>query len=80
MKHCEATPEERALFRAIAGLAKHFEVVQILVSRHEPATNKTTALSAGIGNAYARIGHVQDWLHDQSQDPEPPDAGVGWKN
>lgn len=83
MKSAEPTPEERdALIRAIAGLAEHFDVVQVLVSRHDPVANATTALSAGIGNTYARIGHAEDWLNDQQlADREPPPAAEGdeWK-
>jgi hypothetical protein len=46
-----------------ADLMRHFDSVQIFVTRQEPCKN-TLAFSIGSGNWYARFGQVQEWLNN----------------
>lgn len=56
----------KVLNRVINELGEYFDTVQIFVTRHEPAVeNGTLEYNGGVGNHYARLGHVQAWLEDQ---------------
>jgi hypothetical protein len=51
------------IMKAAQALGENFDAVQIFVSRHEPEVEKgTIRASAGVGNWYARVGQVGEWL------------------
>ena len=47
---------------AMAQLSKHFDSVQVFVTRQEG--QQTLAFSDGVGNWYARYGQVGEWLEN----------------
>jgi hypothetical protein len=56
----------KVLNKVINELGEYFDTVQVFVTRHEPATeNGTVEYNGGVGNHYARLGHIQSWLEDQ---------------
>jgi len=58
--------ESKVLNRAINDLSEHFDTVQVFVTKHEPAEeNGTIEYNGGIGNFYARSGHVEMWVDEQ---------------
>jgi hypothetical protein len=58
--------EAKVLNRAIDDLSEHFDTVQVFVTKHEPAEEDgTIEYNAGIGNIYARFGHVEMWVDEQ---------------
>ena len=58
--------EVKVLNRAINDLSEHFDTVQVFVTKHEPAEeNGTIEYNGGIGNFYARFGHVGMWVDEQ---------------
>lgn len=78
----------RILDEAVAKLAEHFDVVQILVSWTDDRT--TYAKKAGSGNWYARRGMAEEFV-DSSRDEDlasriakaqepPPDESESWKD
>jgi len=58
--------EVKVLNRAINDLSEHFDTVQVFVTKHEPAEEDgTIEYNGGIGNFYARLGHVEMWINEQ---------------
>lgn len=54
-------------------LGEYFDAVQIFASRYAPATDKTgdnatVAVSAGVGNDFARFGQVKTWVLENEAD------------
>ena len=47
--------------KAIDLLGEHFDTVQIFCTRHEGGEG-TVSMNKGIGNWFARRGHVQEWI------------------
>lgn len=48
--------------KVVNELGEHFDSVQILVSRYASGDEDGTVnISMGIGNWYARYGHVKEW-------------------
>ena len=47
---------------AITQLTKHFDTVQVFVTRVEG--QQTLAFANGVGNWYARYGQVGEWLEN----------------
>ncbi len=45
----------------VAQLLKHFDSVQVFVTRQEP-NGQTLAFSPGRGNWYARYGQIVEWV------------------
>lgn len=44
-------------------LGEYFDSVQIFATRYEAEIeNGTVAVNMGIGNWYARVGHVKQWI------------------
>lgn len=63
-----------------AQLAEHFDAVQIIVTRHDPAGGGgggTVMADHGEGNWFARYGSVREWVtkHEEimRQSVRPPD-------
>lgn len=55
--------DEKRIAEAMNTLSEHFDTVQIFVTRHEPgALDGTIAACRGVGNWYARIGYVKEWI------------------
>jgi len=52
---------------AAVKLAEHFDCVQILVTKHKGGEEVTQSFEHGVGNFYARLGHVREWLCLQDQ-------------
>lgn len=50
-------------------IGERFDAVQIIATRHEPATAcGTISFEAGTGNFHARLGVVRDWLVRQDEE------------
>jgi hypothetical protein len=48
---------------AASALGEHFDAVQIFATRHEAGElNGTVRVDFGVGNWFARFGHVVHWL------------------
>lgn len=53
---------------AAQSLGEHFDSVQIFASRHEAEVEGgTVSVHYGLGNWYARKGHVSDWILVQEE-------------
>lgn len=49
-------------------LGEHFDSVQIFATKHEPGVDDgTTHFYSGVGNYFARVGHVKDWIIKQNE-------------
>jgi hypothetical protein len=49
-------------------LSEHFDTVQILATRHDPANEDGTIYFAiGVGNFYARYGQAVEWIIAQDE-------------
>lgn len=49
-------------------LGEHFDTVHIFSTRHEPAEeNGTLSFSWGIGNWFARKGHIEHWVAEEEE-------------
>lgn len=64
MTEAEAIEYQRFLDQKLAELMEHFDTVQIVVTRHEKATDTTYKMSKGSGNMYARVCSMEAWLDD----------------
>lgn len=53
--------DESFVNQKIEELMRHFDAVQIFVTRQEPG-DRTMAYSSGRGNFYSRWGLVNEWL------------------
>lgn len=56
--------ERRIVRQAVMMLREHFDNVQIFCNSASPQIG-TMVCSDGAGNHYARVGHVQRWLHQE---------------
>ena len=57
--------------KACSELGEHFDAVQIFASRHEAGElDGTVRIDYGLGNWFARFGHVIHWLHRQRRSNE----------
>lgn len=62
------TPEEqerleKVVDRMLAQLSEHFDNIQIFVSKNpQGKAQETVSFRKGLGNYFARYGHVRDWL------------------
>lgn len=54
--------------KAVSALAEHFDTVHVFVTKYDGATGDTDIYDSGVGNFYARLGHLYDWLNIQRQD------------
>lgn len=54
--------DEKIVNAAVADLLRHFDTVQIFVTRQEPGNAGTVGFSDGLGNWYARMGQVRQWV------------------
>ncbi len=43
-------------------LSEHFDTVQIFCTRYDGKDIGTLTVATGLGNWYARTGHVDEWL------------------
>lgn len=65
--------EEQDLNRikeAALKLGEHFETVQIFATRHQSETEDNTGTvncNYGVGNWFARLGFVKDWVIRQDE-------------
>lgn len=49
--------------RAAEALSEHFDSVQIFCTRHDTGgEGGTINVKFGVGNYYARLGHIREWL------------------
>ena len=68
MSEDEISEMKRRVEQAASALIEHFDSVQILVTRHcDDGTRDTAAFECGLGNLYARLGQVREWLRIQDQ-------------
>lgn len=56
---------EALIDKAIADLMKHFDDVQIFVTRLDDGV--TMACTRGAGNYYARVGHIGEWMNQPTE-------------
>lgn len=68
------TAEEEAdverIKKAATDLGEYFDTVQIFATRHQSETEDDTGtvnLNYGVGNWFARLGFVKDWLIRQDE-------------
>lgn len=55
--------------KALHELGEQFDTVQLFLTSHQPAeTGGTVHAAIGIGNWYARIGQVRDWVIAQDEE------------
>jgi hypothetical protein len=55
---------------AALNLGEHFDTVHIFCTRHKSETEEDTGTvnaSYGIGNWFARLGHIRDWIIRQDE-------------
>lgn len=64
IKDDDSSAESKALTRAVNDLGEHWESVQIVVSRYDPATGETVSTARGTGNFHARLGSVRHWVSE----------------
>ena len=64
MTEAEAIEYQRFLDQKLAELMEHFDTVQIIVTRHNKATDITNMMAKGAGNMYARVCSMEAWLDD----------------
>lgn len=50
------------LKKAVDSIGEHFDSVQIVITYHEGAEDRTHIQALGAGNLFARIGSVREWL------------------
>lgn len=61
------------LQKHVDALGEHFDSVQIFCTRHDPArADGTVAVQLGVGNWYARYGHITDWIARQDWERREP--------
>lgn len=61
--------EEREMIKCAAEkLGEHFDSVQIFVSRHNDNKTGTSRFQTGVGNWFARYGHIHHWLMLQNEE------------
>jgi hypothetical protein len=61
--------QQATLKKAIHELGEQFDTVQIFVTVHQPAEcGGTLHASSGVGNWYARVGQVNEWLTIQNEE------------
>lgn len=62
-------PQHAAVKKAVHELGEQFDTVQVFVTSHQPAeAGGTIHASAGVGNWYARVGQVNEWLTIQNEE------------
>jgi hypothetical protein len=69
--------DDAEIQKALCVLGEHFDTVQIFVTRYEGSEGPdagTTAIVRGIGNYFARLGHVKTWV--RAADNDVPQAVV----
>lgn len=55
--------DQKRLSDAVNTLTEHFDSVQIICTRYDPATEGgTVTVDEGGGNWFARVGSVKRWL------------------
>lgn len=65
--------------RITAELGEHFESVRIFASyKSEQGTGNTIGFNSGVGNLYAQLGQVREWLLKQDEFVRA-DARENWK-
>lgn len=55
---------------AALNLGEHFDTVQIFATRHQTETEEDTGtvnVNYGVGNWFARLGFVKDWVLRQDE-------------
>ena len=57
---------ESMIDRKVSELMEMCDTVQIIITKHESATNTTWCLSKGAGNVYARVASCDDWIGQNS--------------
>lgn len=60
--------------KALDTLGEYFDAVQIFATRHEESEGGTIRVSKGVGNYYARYGHIALWMQKQKDVDDEPDA------
>lgn len=58
--------------KACETLIEHFDTVQIFVTRHEASEGGTVNVKHGLGNYFARVGQVVDWLEVERESSRSP--------
>ena len=72
--------QQAVLKKAIHALGEQFDTAQVFVTVHEPAeSGGTLHASAGVGNWYARVGQVNEWLTIQNEEAKCH-VRSGWAN
>lgn len=64
------TPEQdiKLITDHVNALGEHFDTVQIFCTRHEPTeADGTIAIQKGVGNWFARYGHIRTWIAKQDE-------------
>lgn len=51
--------------KAAFELGEHFDAVQIVATKHNDQDTGTSSWSYGVGNYYARYGHIAQWLEKE---------------
>lgn len=54
--------EKELLDKHLAQISEHFDTVQIFVTKHTPATERTGGRVLGSGNWFARYGQIMEWV------------------
>ena len=67
-EHEQILRQRSVLEDCVRWLGEDWDTVQVFVTRHEPGTmDGTISIEFGVGNIYARLGHVKDWIVKQTE-------------
>lgn len=58
----DAEQRHKILSAALTALSEHFDTVQIVATRVDPDGGTTDLYANGMGNEYARIASMDEWL------------------
>ncbi len=58
----ENDPDLKMIQECLDKLSNHFCTVHVFVTRYESDDVGTHSIQRGVGNWYARIGHIKSWL------------------
>lgn len=70
MNDSESDQDMKRIEASAHSLGEHFDTVQIFCTRHESESEEsggTINCNYGLGNWFARYGHVRDWLIRQDE-------------
>lgn len=67
MSEDEKAAMKKRVSDAATALAEHFDSVQVFVTVHSGGSENTMSYECGVGNFYARLGQINEWLAMQDQ-------------